>query len=187
MKLDSKQSLREHFIKLRGNLTPHSVSQKSKDICQKLLNLAEIKRKKTFSCYLPINSEVETKLIIDILKRRKTKNFLPTYIDKKNEYFFCEFTSWQNLKKGPFDILQPTKTKITDLSLINVAIIPGLAFSKSGVRLGYGKGVFDKLLAKSNALIIALAYDFQIIDKIPREKHDLTVDIIISEKRVIKI
>src|SRR4030042_4967635 len=186
MKIGSKQSLREHFIKLRGNLTSYSVSQKSKDICQKLLNLTEIKSKKIFSCYLSINNEVETKLIIDILKRRKTKNFLPTYIDKKNEYFFCEFTSWQNLKKGPFDILQPTKTKIADPSLIDIAIIPGLAFSKSGVRLGYGKGVFDKLLSNSNALIIALAYDFQIIDKIPREKHDLIVDIIVTEKRVIK-
>ena len=67
---------------------------------------------------------------------------------------------------------------------MDVSIIPGVAFDKKGVRLGYGKGVFDRLLAKSQAFKIGLAYDFQIVDELPREKHDLVMDIVESEKKV---
>ena len=56
----------------------------------------------------------------------------------------------------------------------------------NGVRLGYGKGVFDRLLADSKALRVGLAYDFQIVDELPREKHDLVMDLVVTEKRIIK-
>ena len=55
------------------------------------------------------------------------------------------------------------------------------------MRLGYGKGVFDKLLSKSKALRIGLAYDFQIVDEIPQEKHDLVMDLVVTEERVIRL
>ena len=116
-------------------------------------------------------------------------------------YAFAEFTGWQNLEKGPFGILQPIHNRGNKPGLelhykpglrnsfeenIDLAIIPGVAFDKHGVRLGYGKGVFDKLLADSKAFKIGLAYDFQIVDELPREKHDLVMDFVVTESRVIR-
>ena len=65
-----------------------------------------------------------------------------------------------------------------------MVLIPGLAFAKNGLRLGYGKGVYDRLLINIKTLKIAVAYDFQIIDYLEGESHDLKVDFIITEQRV---
>ena len=65
---------------------------------------------------------------------------------------------------------------------MEVAIIPGLAFGKNDTRLGYGKGVYDQLLANFKGLKIGLAYDFQIVDKLPKERHDLKMDMVLTEK-----
>ena len=65
-------------------------------------------------------------------------------------------------------------------------MIPGLAFSQDGLRLGYGKGVYDKLTANTNALKIGVAYDFQMIDHFENETHDIKVDLIATENRIIK-
>jgi len=54
------------------------------------------------------------------------------------------------------------------------------------VRLGYGKGVYDRLLSKSNALKIGLSYDFQVLEKLPKEKHDLEIDILVTEARILR-
>ena len=112
---------------------------------------------------------------------------MPAYLATNNDYLFTRFDGWQNLEEGPKGILQPRIIKSVDSSLIEVAILPGLAFSKSGVRLGYGKGVFDRLLAKSKAIRIGLAYDFQLVDKIEKEKHDLLMDMVVTEKKVYRM
>jgi len=71
----------------------------------------------------------------------------------------------------------------------NLAIIPGAAFDLSGNRLGYGAGYYDGLLSQRtrNIQIIALAYDEQLVDSIPAEKHDVRVDMIVTDKRVIRL
>jgi len=69
---------------------------------------------------------------------------------------------------------------------IDLAFIPGLAFSEDGLRLGYGKGVYDRLLTNTKALKFGVCFDFQIIDNFSSESHDLRVDFIITERRIIK-
>ena len=173
-------------MKKRLSLTSLLVSFKSRAIAKHLLAIAQIREKDNFSCYLPINNEVDTKGIIDDLLQKEANIFVPAYLATNNDYLFTRFDGWQNLEEGPKGILQPKSFKPIDPSFIEVAILPGLAFSKEGVRLGYGKGVFDKLLSKSKALRIGLAYDFQIVDEIPQEKHDLVMDLVVTEKRVIR-
>src|SRR3990167_6448707 len=182
-----KSALRESFLKKRRGLTIPEVFKMSQDVALKFFELAEIKEKNNFSAYLPINNEVDTKGIIDDLLQKKANIFVPAFSKKYDDYSFAKFTSWQDLEEGPKGILQPQIIEPFDSSLIEVAILPGLAFSKSGVRLGYGKGVFDKLLSKSKALRIGLAYDFQIVDEIPQEKHDLNMNLVVTEEKVYRM
>ena len=63
--------------------------------------------------------------------------------------------------------------------------MPGIAFDKSGHRLGYGKGIYDQLLTDFSGVKIGLAYDFQIVDKAPHEQHDLKIDLLISENKIL--
>ncbi len=179
-----KDLIRSELLAERLKLTRADVIEKSQKIAINLLKLKIFAINNNVSCYLPIKNEVETKFVIEQLIKTRVNIYLP--YSRENEYFFAKFDGLGDLKKGPYGILQPNGSKRTDAKIIAVAILPGVAFSKDGVRLGYGKGVFDKLLTRSPALKIGLAYDFQIIDNLPKEKHDLGMDFIVTDQKVYK-
>jgi len=181
-----KKVLRNIHLAKRLKLSKKFTAQASQKIANRVLSLVEVANNKTFSLYLPIRGEVETNLIIDTLVARDARIFVPAYSLEIKNYMFSQFGNWKDLEKGPLGILQPIEINPVDSASIEVAIIPGLAFSRKGVRLGYGKGVFDRLLAKSKAIRIGITYDFQIVDKIPKEEHDLAMDLVVTEKRVIR-
>ena len=183
---DSKQKLRKIFIQKRKALSRDEIRDKSRKIAQKLLKLREVKNAKSIAIYLDSNNEVRTKQAIDKFLKLKFDISIPVYFRKKEDYAWSKFSGWTNLEQGPFKIPQP-KDPAESLGKFDIAFVPGLAFSRSGVRLGYGKGIFDKLLLGTEALKIGLAYDFQVVDELPAEKHDLRMDIIITEERVLRV
>jgi 5-formyltetrahydrofolate cyclo-ligase len=87
-------------------------------------------------------------------------------------------------------IPEPSSPKGYSLSLdeVDLIVIPGVAFDYSGNRLGYGGGFYDMLLAERQKKIpiIALAYEEQLVDKIPSEPHDIKIDMILTDKRLIE-
>jgi 5-formyltetrahydrofolate cyclo-ligase len=93
------------------------------------------------------------------------------------------------LKSGYMGIPEPSlpDERLVNLNEIDIVIIPGAAFDYSGNRLGYGAGYYDILLSgrKRRMPVIALAYEEQIVDSIPAEDHDVKVDMIVTDKRVI--
>lgn len=179
-----KRALRKEFLSARKKLTYKDALKKSAQICRKVLKLDELQGGKTMAAYLSFNNEVDTKEIIDSLTCEGKRVVVPQF--RQGDWRFALFSSWDNLEEGTFGILQPKSASVVDSSAVDVVLIPGIAFDEMGIRLGYGKGVFDKLLANSRAYKIGLAYDFQIVDKLPREKHDLIMDLVVTEKRVIE-
>lgn len=186
-KVTQKGILRSKFKKLRNKLSAKNRQKASREIFKKIQIVLQNKDFKNIAVYLPINNEVKTNKIIDTLLKKGANIFIAAYFKKINKYRFVKFNGWENLEEGPYKILQSSNFLHSSEVKLDLVIIPGLAFSKKGVRLGYGKGVFDKLLAPSKAFKIGLAYDFQIIDKIPQEKHDLVMDIIVTEKSIYSI
>lgn len=180
-----KNHLRKLYLEKRLELSTFEIEKKSSQIAENFLSIDEIKDKKNFSVYLPINNEVDTKFIINNLLK-KNKNLNSPYFSKvDNAYYFTKFSGWQKWEKGPYQILQPANPQKIDPTTIQVAIIPGIAFDSHGTRLGYGKGVFDQLLLNSNAVKIGAAYDFQIVGEIPREEHDLVMNTVVTEKQTL--
>ena len=80
-----------------------------------------------------------------------------------------------DLRRGPMSILEPAEADIVKPSDVEVWIVPGLAFTKDGKRLGYGGGWYDRFLASApkGAVKIGVAYSFQIVDDLPAEPHDI--------------
>jgi len=95
------------------------------------------------------------------------------------------------LEPGAFNILEPKKEFFRPVSPddIDLVIIPGVAFDKDGDRIGYGMGFYDRFLRsmKKNIPVVALAYEFQIVDDIPVDDTDVTVHKIITEERIIEV
>ncbi len=83
--------------------------------------------------------------------------------------------------------LNQKKEKIKEISIdeLDLIIVPGVGYDEQGNRIGHGKGYYDNLLKNSIALTIGLAFEFQIIKKIPIEKHDVTINKILTEERII--
>ena len=92
------------------------------------------------------------------------------------------------LELGSFHIEEPTGNDTVDVSDIELIVVPAVAYDLKGNRLGRGKGFYDRLLSNTKATKIGIAYEFQIVDDIPTEPHDVAMDIIISPSgcRIIK-
>lgn len=84
------------------------------------------------------------------------------------------------LELGAFHIEEPTGSDTVNADEIELIVVPGVAYDRKGHRLGRGKGFYDRLLAESKATKIGIAYEFQIVDEIPTEPHDISMDIVIS-------
>ncbi len=91
------------------------------------------------------------------------------------------------LRYGAFHIEEPSGSDTANISDIELIVVPGVAYDRQGNRVGRGKGYYDRLLASTKATKIGMAYDFQLIDEIDAESHDVKMDIIITDKSVITI
>ena len=96
-----------------------------------------------------------------------------------------KITTNTGFKKSSFGILEP-EGEASDIDDF-VAIMPCLAVDKYGNRIGYGGGYYDKFLKNKSAFKIALCYDFQFVDKIVSDKHDIKVDCIVTDKQILNI
>jgi 5-formyltetrahydrofolate cyclo-ligase len=114
---------------------------------------------------------------------------LPKVDQRKAELVLYEIQSLSELESGYMGIQEPVEKTQRKKSLrdIDVVVIPGAGFDVQGNRLGYGYGYYDKLLSQSKEHIttIALAFEQQIIPKVPKESHDVEIDKIVTEKRII--
>lgn len=185
--INDKKVIRTYFLKLRSRLTEDEINRNSKLVCQKVLGLDEIGDKSRFGVYLATKGEVDTRLLIDKIIYQKKEVFLPRFFEGEKVYYFVKFSNWDDLMVGYYGIMQPKNSRRVDIKLLEAVFVPGVAFDKGGFRLGWGTGVYDRLLGNSKALKIGLAYDFQITESLPKEKHDLRVDLIASEKKVLRI
>lgn len=91
------------------------------------------------------------------------------------------------LELGSFHIEEPTGDDVANVEDIELMIIPAVAFDRKGNRLGRGKGFYDRLLAESRATKIGVGYEFQLFDSIPCEPHDVAMDMVITQKTLIKL
>lgn len=87
------------------------------------------------------------------------------------------------LELGAFHIEEPTGSDTIDPDEIELIVVPAMAYDRQGHRLGRGKGFYDRLLASTKATKVGIAYEFQLVDEIPTEPHDVNMDIVIVPGR----
>ena len=120
--------------------------------------------------------------MLDILKQGKNL-LLPRIIDDDIEFYIVE--NIEKLEKGSFEIMEP-KDSCERAKKIDCVLIPTVGVSKSGVRLGYGKGYYDRFLSSTDTVKISLTYSKQIVKSIPSDSHDIKIDWIVTEDENIK-
>ena len=182
-----KHLLRKNLREKRKNQDKSIKKIKDTKICSKIEKLTEFQNAKSVLFYAPIEQEMEVdiwKLIKKYIQKKEV--FLPRTEHKKRSIKICHISNLGQLKKSTLGILEPDgKCETEKPKNIDLVIVPGIAFDEQGNRIGFGKGFYDTLLKKTKCPKVALAYDFQIMQSIPCEKHDVPMDIIITEKRII--
>lgn len=180
----NKRELRKKFIKLREDQSSLKKYRKDKKILQHLVSFKPFLLAKEFFTYVNYQGEVATDILIKKYFGKKTI-IVPRI--KAKRICLYELHDPHEFEKGKFGIREPKicmlKRKFDE---IDVALIPGIAFDGTGHRIGFGGGYFDRFLKKVHCTTIGLAYEFQIIEKVPAEKYDAAVDYIVTEKRIIK-
>ncbi|MDO8886842.1 5-formyltetrahydrofolate cyclo-ligase [Candidatus Oleimmundimicrobium sp.] len=186
-----KKLLRQKVLTKRDRLLPEEKREKSRAIKINLFNMREFKQAKTIAFYVSFRSEVETECIIRESLKLGKKVVLPVSRAKDRELQMVYIDSFDDdLDVGLYGILEPKniKLKLERLDDLDAIILPGSVFDMSGHRLGYGGGYYDRFLQAltSRTAIIGLAYELQVVDEVPNESHDVPVNWLVTEKRVIR-
>jgi len=188
-----KSALRKEILEKRNSVPKSEIETLSQIIMQKAAVLLKSDDIKLIMCYMDFRNEVMTGDFIRKCLASGKKIALPLVekgMDGKKNISAYEIKDEQrDVSPGTYGILEPNPatTKLVNPTDIDLVIVPGVAFDEGKYRMGYGAGYYDRFLLKvrPDCIKAAPAFELQIVDKVPREEHDIPVDIIITEKRII--
>ncbi|HYV37437.1 MAG TPA: 5-formyltetrahydrofolate cyclo-ligase [Gemmataceae bacterium] len=185
---ERKKVLREQAHANR-NAQPNK-EELSQQICAAFVALPEYKTAHTVMYYVDVRSEVRTRHYLPTALTHGKRIVVPYCVDNELELFLLQ--NMDELAVGMYKILEPKpelrplperRLQPEDLDLV---MVPGVAFDRTGARMGHGFGYYDKLLqhARADAPLVALAFECQLFPEIPTADHDIFMDKIITEKAV---
>ena len=168
-----KNELRHNIKQQKRQFTSQQLAQLSLPVLDRLRPL--LRDAKVVLAYYSLPDEVDTHVLIDELVAEGKTVLLPKVLDDTTMEL-RRYTGLQDLCEGAYHIMEPVGMTFTDLSQIDVALIPGVAFDAQGHRLGRGKGYYDKFLSLVNTQTIGVCFDFQKVVEVPVDAHDVAVD-----------
>lgn len=171
-----KEDLRRQIQQIKRQFTPHQLEELSLPVISKLKPL--LADSQTIMAYYSLPDEVCTRILIDDLISENKKVLLPKVIGP-DTMELRRYTGHSDLQEGTFHILEPVGDLFTDYSSIDIILVPGLAFDAAGHRLGRGRGYYDRFLHLCTARTIGVCFDFQKVEEVPFEVHDIAVDVVI--------
>lgn len=185
-----KKNLRENLLRKRDRIEPKDKRKKEASIRKRLYASTDFRKAKSILFYASFRSEAATIQCIAHALKLKKMIMLPLVDRKKKTLRIFQIKNVSDLKSGFMGIPEPEAQKMNERRLndLDIAIIPGSGFDLKGNRLGYGAGYYDKLFSGTQhpkPVLIALAFEEQIVPEIPSEKHDIKMDKIITENRTI--
>ncbi len=182
----SKSEIRNANKKMRFLMEKEEVTVKSKAAAELFLSSEIYKDCSCVMLYMPLGNETDTSDIIKKAFSDGKKVVFPVTDENSGEITPCIADENSEFSKGAFSVYEPCHVKVADIAEIDVIVVPGIAFDRSGSRIGFGKGCYDRLLEKSSAVKIGFCYDFQICGRIPSDEFDIPMDYIITENEIIE-
>jgi 5-formyltetrahydrofolate cyclo-ligase len=173
--LSEKSQLRKSIRQRLRELSSGDRRQRSIEICEKLAPL--LAGKKTIALFAPRATEPDLDLLWELgLCKDRIVAYPRCHGDR---LLFFAVSSLLELRPGTFGIREPDSRR--SVQHLDAVVLPGLAFTQTGIRMGHGVGFYDRFLERPHAdtLKIGVCFDFQVIPNIPREEHDVNVDLLV--------
>ena len=190
----TKQELRKHFKAIRLARDPHEKRAADSAVCTAFTESDVYKNSRDILIYVSGDIEIGTigiieKVLSDINNCADKRLLCPRCVSGTNEMHFYRINSLDDLESGHFGILEPSaECERIDEYVKALCVVPALSFDSKGYRLGFGKGFYDRFLTDFKGITVGLCCESCLTeDKLPCDEHDVSVDMIITEKSLIKI
>ena len=171
--LDARDELSLDFIKIASNR-----------IRDNLRKIDFYRKAESIGVYYSIGSEVQTHDLIQEFFNQGKEFALPRV--EKNDLVFKKISSLTDLEPGNFGVMEP-KEKCKTIKNIDVILVPSIALTREGYRLGYGFGFYDRYLHGGKSMKIGLSYAKNVLKLFPTDSHDVKMDCIVTEDAVIYV
>ncbi|MBK5720518.1 5-formyltetrahydrofolate cyclo-ligase [Dysgonomonas sp. Marseille-P4677] len=177
-----KSKLRKEISSIKKGYSSNELYNRSNEVLSVLELTGVFQDAKNVFIYNNFDDEVQTLEFIS--KWSSEKNFYLPVVESDN-LVFRPYAETTGFLQSSFGIMEPIGDNFTDYRLVDLIIIPGVAFDRYMNRLGRGKGYYDRFLTKLKAPKLGICFDFQLLDKIPVEANDVKMDYIVSENELI--
>ena len=181
-----KDKIRKEILAKRNILSDKDINKKSDLIIKNLASYIE--NIQNIMIFMDMKTEVKITKLLELYPK---KNFFISKItNSKNREMKINKYNKNELILHKFGYYESSSNDFYDENILDVVIVPALAFDSKKNRIGFGGGYYDTFLEKvrqknNKALFIGVCYDFQIIDSVPTEKHDVNLDFVVSESKII--
>ncbi len=183
-----KKELRKKAREMRRSMSPENKKLLDRKIKNKLLNLWAVRDARTVLCYVSTDIEVDTREFINALLKMGKRVAVPRCEGERSQMNFYYINSLDELSAGSFGVDEPNPQKnvmLTEAS-DSVCIVPAFMFDKSGYRLGYGKGYYDRYLSRYNGSTIGICYGENLQNELHHGKFDRAVDLVVTDREIIR-
>lgn len=178
-----KTALRHSVLLARRDLTEDERRAASRSAVERLVRLPEVWRSGVVALYVALDDELDPSSAVPLLRERGIRTLFPRV---RGEHLdLAEATDPHALPGGFRGIREPTGPAI-DPDVVDVAVLPGVAYDLDGGRLGQGGGHYDRLLPQlpEDTVRVGLGFSCQVVPRVPREDHDEVVDIVVTDHAV---
>lgn len=184
---EQKKSLRKFYQQRRMQISESQLASLNAAIFDKAVSLKEFKEAEVIHIYASMSerNEVDTFSIMDYALKKNKRVFVPVMMEA-GKLKHCEIDSTSSLKKNSWGVPEPVDQNLLDEINPDLSFIPMVAGDLQKNRLGYGKGYYDRFLASTNTVKAGLLFEKQLSDEsIPVDSYDVSLDILITEKRIL--
>lgn len=181
-----KDEIRKQILEKRSSLSHEEVDKKSELIIENLTPY--LKNAQNIMIFMDMKNEVRITKLIELYPEKNF--FISKIVNSKNREMKINKYNENELVLHKFGYYESSSDDFYDEKILDIVIVPALAFDSSKNRIGFGGGYYDTFLNKvreknKNTLFIGVCYDFQMIEEVPIEGHDITLDLVINESEVL--
>ncbi len=188
--MNGKSRIREEILSRRKAQPADETTEKSVRICRRLLASDWYSDSRRLLVYSAVKNEVDLRFFIEQAWRGQKEFYFPKVWGETMDFFPAD--DWEKLRRGAFGVMEPDGAGSPFLAEEkSVALVPGVAFSLSGGRIGYGKGYYDRYLSRQEnrkyLTLIGIAFEFQLLDEFETECSDQNMHRIVTENKEVRI
>jgi 5-formyltetrahydrofolate cyclo-ligase len=181
----AKRHVRHRVIAARDALTPAARAAQASAATDRLLSLREVHDARVVMAFWSFGSEISTTELLARLQEAGTVVVLPVIRDRDLEP--RTFRPGDPLTEAPFGAMEPSGGELAAPGAIDVVVVPAVAYDRTGRRIGYGGGFYDRFLRATPALRVGFGFDEQLVDEdLPAGGFDLPVSIVVTPSEVVR-